>query len=523
MDRTGWTGSALAIAWLVVQGGTLAGCAWPEAPGTPAAAPAGPERPSGIAPARCAAHGAPRELCFICDPALREPGRLWCAEHARYEDRCWECHPKLRDATRLWCTEHSLYEDECFLCHPELLEREAGPGSGAAEGAPAAAALMCGEHGVAEDTCGICHPELLAERAPGQGLQVRLPSAASAAKAGVVVGRPGSEHMPHGVECLAELSFDRNRLAIVAPPVAGAVHSVEVDLGHRVRQGDLLARLTSGELTEAEGAYLRALAESRLSERTLARERELRVQRVSSEKEVQEAEAAHHAALASLRQARGRLQLLGLDERQTGALEGRAGTPGLLELRAPFDGEIVERSAVRGMIVEAGQALFGVADGRRMWAMIDIPESLLPRVRVGQPVELTVESLPGETFGGTLTWLATEVDGRTRMARARAEVVNPGGRLKARMFARAFVVTADAGRSVVVPRAAVQSVGGRDVVFVASAADLFEARAVELGAARDGLVEVVAGLEPTEPVVLAGSFSLKSHLLLSRLGAGCAD
>ncbi|MBW2652294.1 MAG: hypothetical protein JRC57_04295, partial [Deltaproteobacteria bacterium] len=50
-----------------------------------------------------------------CDPALREPERLWCGEHERYEDRCFICHPEIKEADRLWCEEHKLDEDECFL------------------------------------------------------------------------------------------------------------------------------------------------------------------------------------------------------------------------------------------------------------------------------------------------------------------------------------------------------------------------------------------------------------------------
>jgi hypothetical protein len=75
--------------------------------------------------AKCKAHGAAKEDCFICDPAKREKGRMWCKEHNRYEDRCFLCHPELKDSKRMWCKEHSLYEDECFLCHPELKKTEA--------------------------------------------------------------------------------------------------------------------------------------------------------------------------------------------------------------------------------------------------------------------------------------------------------------------------------------------------------------------------------------------------------------
>ena len=108
----------------------------------------------------CVAHGAPTELCFICDASLRDSGRLWCREHDRYEDRCWLCHPELEDKDRLWCEKHSLYEDECFLCHPELLDGRPGDADEAA-----ASSLFCREHGVPEAECGICHPDSLAQPA----------------------------------------------------------------------------------------------------------------------------------------------------------------------------------------------------------------------------------------------------------------------------------------------------------------------------------------------------------------------
>ena len=91
-----------------------------------------------------------------------------------------------------------------------------------------------------------------------------------------------------------------------------------------------------------------------------------------------------------------------------------------MEVRAPFAGEIVERTAVRGALVEAGKSLFTLADRSVMWAMLNISESALAWVRVGQEVELQVDSLPNRKFLGKLTWIGAEVDERSRMARARA-------------------------------------------------------------------------------------------------------
>ncbi|MCP3978531.1 MAG: efflux RND transporter periplasmic adaptor subunit [bacterium] len=491
---------------------------------------AGPEPPEPAAQtetdgATCAAHGAPADQCFICDASLRDKGRLWCREHARYEDRCWLCHPEIEDKERLWCKEHSLYEDECFLCHPELLEDSPEPAEGAAAPSPGGEApgpgLMCNEHGVLERECGICHPELLARESPGQGLKVRLASEASAAQAGVVVATPDVQPMEDGVSCLAELAFNQNKLTQITSLARGVVKSVEVDLGGRVRQGDLLATLTSETIGEAQGAYLRAMADHELRETVLERHRNLLAQRIASEKDYQEAEVAHHVATAALRQARQWLLVLGFDEGQIEALERQQSTPGVLELRAPFAGEIVERTAVQGAVVEQADALFTLTDTAVLWATVYVPESQVSRVSAGQSATLTVDSLPGREFDGTLTWVSPTVDERTRQVRGRVEIPNADGQLKARMFARARITTSRTDRAVVVPMSAVQNVTGTTIVFVEFFEDLFEARPVTLGARHDDRIEVVAGLNADESVVVAGGFALKSQLLASRLGAGC--
>lgn len=108
----------------------------PTATGKPPAT-AKPAEAQGIEAAgkaqTCKPHKASKVDCFICDPALRDKGRLWCKEHARYEDRCFLCHPEIKDAKRLYCEEHGLYEDECFLCHPEL-KKSKKPGTPSAPG-----------------------------------------------------------------------------------------------------------------------------------------------------------------------------------------------------------------------------------------------------------------------------------------------------------------------------------------------------------------------------------------------------
>ena len=258
------------------------------------------------------------------------------------------------------------------------------------------------------------------------------------------------------------------------------------------------------------------MAKAVLSHQTLDRERKLRAERVTSEKDLQEAEATHRAACQQLR-------TLGFTEEQIDVLGAKPHEQVLMEVRAPFAGEIVERTAVRGALVEAGKSLFTLADRSVMWAMLNIPESALARVKVGQTVELRVDSLPGQTFTGKLTWIGAEVDERSRMARARAELANPEGVLKAKMFARARILTRSAEGAMLLPASAIQHMEGKSFVFVKLEEDLFDARAVRLGAKFDGKVEIVEGLKPEEEVAVDHVFPLKSALLISRLGAGCAD
>lgn len=466
---------------------------------TPGAAASGQPALSG---AKCAPHGAPKELCFICDATLRENGRLWCEEHKRYEDRCFECHPELQDKNRLWCKEHSLYEDECFLCHPELK----GKGKSAAA---SGAALMCAEHGMPEAECAVCKPDLAAKLQPGQSMKVRLPSTNSLAIVGVQTASPESGTIADGIECVAEVSFNQNKLAQIGAPVGGIVQSVDVDLGAKVEEKQTVAKLWSAAIAEA-------VAKAVLSHQTLDRERKLRADRVTSQAGLEEAEATHRVACQHLR-------TLGFTEDQIDAMGDKPQEQVLMEVRAPFAGEIVERTAVRGALVEAGKPLFTLVDHSTVWAMLQVPEATLARVKVGQPVELRVDSLPGKAFTGKLTWIAPAVDDRTRMARARAEFANPDRLLKDKMFAMARILTRQAEGAMLVPTSAIQHVEGRPFVFVKLGEDLFDARAVLLGAKSDGQQELLIGVNPQDQIAVTHAFAIKSAMLMSRLGAGCAD
>jgi membrane fusion protein, heavy metal efflux system len=381
--------------------------------------------------------------------------------------------------------------------------------TGGTEAKAVSGSKMCPEHNLPLAECGICKPDLAGTLKVGESAKVRLAGVDSAAVAGVEIAPAELGTIADGVECYAELAFNQSKLAQIAAPVGGIIQEVVADLGQRVEEKQMLAKIWSA--TIAEG-----VARAVLTHQTLDRERKLRAERVTSEKDLQQAEAEHRAACQQAR-------TLGFSEEDIDRMKGNPNVPVYLEVRAPFDGDVVERTAVRGALVEPGKALFTLVDRSVMWAMLNIPEASLGQVREGQTVELKLESLPGRTFTGKLTWIGAEVDDKNRMARARAEVANPEGVLKAKMFAQARILIHQTQGAVLLPCSAIQYIQGRTFVFVKLADDLFEARVVRLGAKVDGKVAVAEGLKPEERVAVEHAFSLKSAFLISRLGAGCAD
>lgn len=370
------------------------------------------------------------------------------------------------------------------------------------------AALMCTEHNVLEAECGICNPDTVATLQPGESLKVRLPSPDSAKLVGVESAAPRIGSISSAITCYAELAYNQRKYAVITAPVGGLVQDVLADLGHHVQEGQPLAKLWSAEIA---GTVARAV----LSHQTLAREQTLRAEGVAPAKDLQEAEAAHREACQAAR-------TLGFSEADIDTMGQSPDETILLSVRAPFAGEVVELSAVRGSRVETGASLMAITDRSTVWANLSLAETDLARVALGQTVELDVDALPGITFTGTVTWIATEIDAHTRLARARAEFPNPDGRLKARMFARARILVQTSAHAVLVPNEAIATVEGNALVFVPHGADLYEARAVRLGATHNGQREILAGLQANESIVVRHGFNIKSQLLASRLGAGCA-
>lgn len=471
-------------------------------------------------------HASPGETCFICDETQREAGRLWCTEHARYEDRCWECQPQLEDKGRMYCEEHSLYEDECTLCHPEAAtppsddEKHSDAHHGTGEGGE----LFCKEHRVPEDECGICQPQLVSQLVPGGELKVRFESTEAASKAGVLTVLAQAETSQASVPAICETSYNQNALAHITPLASGVIAAVHADVGTEVERGALLVELHSSEVASAKASYVTAAVDASLKLSSLEREERLAEKNISSEKELQEADAAYKTAELAQATAKQRLLNFGFTEAEVEGIFKDRDTSALLPIRAPFDGTLVNRSAVTGEAAAPGTSLFTLADLSTVWLRLSIDADQAQLVHSGAVVQVAFSGLEPSVLAGELTWLDSAIDERTRMLHGRAVLDNPTRSLRAGMFGTARILVGRSTDSVSVPRDSIQSFQDQPHVFVRLEDDLYSLRRVATAdGAASGRVAVVEGLGVNESVVSTGAFTVMSEFLKSRLGAGCVD
>ena len=310
----------------------------------------------------------------------------------------------------------------------------------------------------------------------------------------------------------ATVQPNENELAEVTTLIRGRVVKVHVDVGQDVKKDKLLAMLHSTDLGLAEGAYLKSAA--KLTEAKLAykRARDLHEQKVVSLAELQRREATMKTAQAEAREARNRLELLGVPRQEVERLDREDTIKADVPLRAPFDGRVIMRNITRGEVVEPQQKLFTVADLSDVWVVGNVPEKDVQFIRKDQKVDVIVSAYPHAIVPGTITYIGDVLDPATRTMRLRVTVLNPDRLLKPEMFAIVRVYAAPTPDALTVPLAAVQNGPTGKMVFVQRGTNDFEVRMVKVGSEQGEVVTVLDGVSAGEQVVTKGSFVLKSEM-----------
>lgn len=258
-----------------------------------------------------------------------------------------------------------------------------------------------------------------------------------------------------------------------------------------------------------------ALAEKRALITTQALSREAKVysgQHLTS-RELVEAESAARMAGVRLEGAADQVRLLG----------GVPGGGNQIQVVSPIRGEVQALKVTLGESLLTEQVVCTVVNLDQVWAQLAINAKDLPKIRVGNPVELTSDSNPGRVFQSKVEAISSQSDETTRAVYLRCPLKNPQGALKTQTYLRGYLTTDVRSERVTVPEGALQEHSGRPTLYVALAGPpgVFEVRHVQLGVRGDKWREISAGLKAGEPVAVSGTFYLKSQALKSSLSDGC--
>jgi RND family efflux transporter MFP subunit len=158
-----------------------------------------------------------------------------------------------------------------------------------------------------------------------------------------------------------------------------------------------------------------------------------------------------------------------------------------------------------------------VSDLSSLWAVAEVNEEYLGKLRVGMPVRIFVQAYPNQPFFGRIGKLGELLDPGTRTIKVRIDLQNLQGKLKPEMYADAEIELGRGGPALMVPAIAVQDLRGEPVVFVKVDDVKFEMRPVQVGRTIGSDVEIVSGLRAGDAVVTQSAFILKSEFLKASL------
>jgi cobalt-zinc-cadmium efflux system membrane fusion protein len=332
--------------------------------------------------------------------------------------------------------------------------------------------------------------QVLVEEVHGNGtMQVEHPENFALA---TVEARPMIDEL-HATGVVAP---DVNRSVPVLAMAGGRAVDLRVRLGDQVTKGQVMLVINSPDVSQAIADHDKAQADEALAQQQLTRAQDLYGKGALARQELEAAENAAKKAQVDLRAARQHLTLLGVD---------LAKPSPLVSIRAPISGAIVEQNVTDGTGVRSldnSPNLFTIADLSRVWVLCDVYENDLGRVHWGETAELRLNAFPDRTFAARVGNISTVLDPTTRAAKVRLELANPGGLMRAGMFATATFRSQTAQLRPTIPTSAVMRLHDKDWVFVPLGGNQFRRTEVQAGpAVPPNAQAILNGLAPGDRVV----------------------
>lgn len=268
------------------------------------------------------------------------------------------------------------------------------------------------------------------------------------------------------------------RRATIAAKVAGTIEKMPVVLGSAVKKGALLVRINAGEIAAREAQAAAQLAQAK---RNFERETRLLAKEAATREAVKSTEDAYRVAEAEYRAARSMFDYT--------------------MITAPFDGLVSQKTANAGDLAMPGMPLLVVEDVRQLQVVAAVPEALVATIKPGDKLPLSVPAATLQTTG-VVAEIGPAADAASRSATVKLRIAGTAG-LRPGQYVRLTLSGTVAAETLLVPAAAVIRFGQMERLFVVQDAKA-RLRLVRTGGRHGDQVEILAGLNPGEQVVVQG-------------------
>lgn len=326
---------------------------------------------------------------------------------------------------------------------------------------------------------------------------------------GVQLGSPEAATEIATIEATARVVIPPAGDAIVSAPQAGLLTALRVAVGEEVARGQVMATLKSPEFLALQREFLDALNSNLLAKNEFNRDQQLFDEGIISRRRLQETTTRTKIAATSFNEHWQLLQIAGLSDREIRSLETRQEMLPVLEVRAPFDGVILERLATAGERLDAMSPVYRLADLSLLWLEINVPKEKLAAVRPGMKVDVAGSAL---RLPAQVTTIGRSIDSSTQAIMVRATLTDAAHGLKPGQFVSARIVTEheDTAAEVwAVPVEAVTRSGDSHYVFVRTETG-FEVLDAVVVSAESGRLYVSADIRADSDLAIRGVSALKA-------------
>jgi membrane fusion protein, heavy metal efflux system len=354
-------------------------------------------------------------------------------------------------------------------------------------------------------------------------------------ESGVTTAPVREQALPEVVRSTARLTNNENDTWRVGAVSEGRIVRIFANQGDVVNKNQLLAQMHSHDVHEARAEYKKAKANLARDKGVVqyARNQRDRAKRLydlkagslaileQKETELRNAETdVRNAEVEIERTVTHLVEVLHVPVEESDVPPSPDGEDNdLIPIKAPAGGVVLSRNVTPGTVVNPANDMFLISDLNSLWAIAEVSEEHLGKLRLGMPVKVFVQAYPNEPFLGRIGKLGEVLNPSTRTIQVRVELSNSRGRLKPEMYATTEIQIGSGMPGLVIPSEAVQEVRGQSVVFVKTAADRFEVRPVRAGRTLDNSFEVLSGLTAGEEIAVQSAFILKSEFLKASLAS----